>query len=140
MQRGRVTIEQELAYLEQELDPIELAWAAGFFDGEGNVSMYTKRVDPSVKSSGRRPYLVVQIGQGGSTEELERFVKAVGIEGTSVLGPYGPYGKAQLPVYRVMIGGKRAKRVMGKLAPLLCSRKRADYNGALAKVNACKRR
>lgn len=137
MHSGRVTPEQELAYLEQELDPLELAWAAGFFDGEGNVSMYTKK---SPMQSIRRPYLVVQIGQGGSTEELERFVKAVGIEGATVLGPYGPYGKARLPVYRVMIVGNRARLVMDKLAPLLCSRKRADYQGALAKINAFKRR
>lgn len=56
----------------------EVAWAAGFFDGEGNVSVTNKRLNSRT--------IMVQIGQV-DREVLDRFKAAVGGVG-NVNGPY----------------------------------------------------
>lgn len=61
-----------------------LAWAAGFFDGEGNTSL------------SNRGQLTLQIGQSGDTELLDRFRITVG-EGV-VRGPYVARG-GRKPVF-----------------------------------------
>ena len=141
MNKGRVTVEEELSYIGQQLNVAELAWAAGFFDGEGHVS---GRIDRRRRSVGRKPlcdrYLYVQIGQAGSAEELERFLHAVGMNGKKVMGPYGPYGRSKKQVYRIDFLGRRAERVMELIEPFLCSRKRADYPAAQRDVLEARRR
>lgn len=62
---------------------IELAWAAGFFDGEGNVSYLVKR-----KSEPKLTLTVVQVG----TTCLKRFRQAVGSKREFYnYNPTGPY-------------------------------------------------
>lgn len=65
-----------------------LAWAAGFFDGEGaftcTVNGGTQR---SVKDYPGTPRFQAQIGQSYSPETLWRFRAAVGVG--NVTGPYG---------------------------------------------------
>jgi hypothetical protein len=60
----------------------EIAWAAGFFDGEGHTGAMT------VDGKHTRPYLRVQVGQI-DRRVLDRFCAAVGAG--KVGGPYGPY-------------------------------------------------
>ena len=57
------------------MDRENLAWAAGFFDGEGNVRLHS-----SINK------LVIQIWQSGSTELLERF-RAI-VRCGEIKGPY----------------------------------------------------
>jgi hypothetical protein len=89
----------------------ELAWAAGFFDGEG--SSYTikqKYVQLSVSQQDRRP--------------LDRFAKAVGTG--NVRGPYT--GKARpKPLYFWTSAGTRATFVMTQLWPFLSDPKKEQF-------------
>ena len=67
------------------LDHAELAWAAGFFDGEGSTFLNNRG------ARGRRWRPTVRLGIGQTdVRPLERFKAAVGGLGT-VRGPYGPY-------------------------------------------------
>jgi hypothetical protein len=91
---------------------IELAWAAGFFDGEGCVTGYQQ-------TGRRRGRLQLIVGQSGTTEHLERFARAV--EGGRINGPYLNQGK--LPRYVWQTNGHKARRVMELLRPYLCSPK-----------------
>lgn len=95
------------------MSDIELAWAAGFFDGEGSVSR-----------NRNQPVLVV--GQTGTTEHLERFIRAVGVG--RVLGPYKGTGFSSRPAYRWQVYGEKARVVMTQLRPYLCSPKVAKYD------------
>jgi hypothetical protein len=58
----------------------ELAWAAGFFDGEGSTFCMHKESKRRTKDGRPRDYptLRVQIGQG-EREVLDRFASAVGV-------------------------------------------------------------
>jgi hypothetical protein len=92
---------------------IELAWAAGFFDGEGWVTTsYGSR-------NGRRrtkPSLSVGVGQSGSPALLERFREAVGAG--SVNGPY-KHPKGGQDRFQYSVTGMGAHRVMLRLEPYL---------------------
>lgn len=101
---------------------MELAWAAGFFDGEGTVSLIRWKKSPRGKE-----YLTVSIGQSYVTEELERFGRAVGFPQTKVSGPFRGTSGNRGPVYKWQASGKRAHCVMQRLLPYLCSRKREKY-------------
>lgn len=104
---------------------IELAWAAGFFDGEGCVTY----VNHSGKSRTRA--LRINITQRFS-EVLYRFRDAVGGIGR-VNGPYAARGrKNPLYVYSVT---KQAdvKAVYGKLKPFLGSVKRAQFEETITR-------
>lgn len=99
---------------------IELAWAAGFYDGEGCT--YVK-----VTSNGtKRP--IVRVCQR-DPQVLQRFVDVVG-EG-KVLGPYkDKHGQRWV----VQVGGPRATRVIAQLWPYLSpvKRQQALEKGAIA--------
>ncbi len=62
------------------LDREELAWAAGFFDGEGHVRF---------ASSGKGPYITLEIKQVAA-DPLHRFQRAIGAG--RVNGPYSSTG------------------------------------------------
>lgn len=64
------------------LDRIELAWAAGFFDGEGSTTLYAKR-RKSMEAVQQPTLTISQVNR----ENLLRFQRAVG--GLGKL--YGPY-------------------------------------------------
>lgn len=72
----------------------ELAWAAGFFDGEGNI-----RFDP--RPGRKRGWTQFQVAQQ-DRRVLDRFVAAIGFG--EIYGPYGPYGKTK-PYYLLSIQG-----------------------------------
>lgn len=98
----------------------ELAWAAGFFDGEGCVSVIKA-------TAGER--LAVQIS---STYQpaLERFLKAVQIGRI-----YGPYERGTFKpqwAYRAN-GFRRCQAVIAMIWPFLSGEKRAQAADALSR-------
>jgi hypothetical protein len=87
----------------------ELAWAAGFFDGEGCTSLETKSASLKVTITQQHP------------EVLERFISAVGVG--KVYGPYyyGPKKKAR---WAINIQSKAAIVALAKIWPYLGSEKK----------------
>lgn len=78
------------------LDTHELAWAAGFFDGEGHVAL---------RRRGNWRELVLSVSQSGQSGRviLERMQRALGGLG-KIGGPWIPK-RANLPVYRLDMRG-----------------------------------
>src|SRR6266480_2649824 len=73
----------------------ELAWAAGFFDGEGSTSL--------LKNNKGNLWVCLAI-RNTDKELLERFLKAVGCG--KVYGPYKPSSKiSRKPHYDYRAGG-----------------------------------
>lgn len=98
----------------------EYAWLAGFWDGEGNVS---------VTYVGPRPRVVVQVAQV-NREPLDRVKKILG-KG-SVLGPYKARGTnhSDYYVWRVE-GGPHLEEIKEKIYQYLCSPKQDQFDRAL---------
>lgn len=94
----------------------ELAWSAGFFDGEGCTTFHSEK---------QKRYPRLRIGQSGDNgnEVLERFKTAVG-EG-KVYGPY-PIAKNQTKIRWTfqVAGNKKVSRVLYQLWPYLSSEKK----------------
>ena len=112
----------------------ELAWAAGFFDGEGSTTL----------TAGKRrrdyPTPKVSMAQTGSREELDRFVVAVGAG--KVRGPWlQPYNDKPRWFYQTTRAAD-AQAVIARLWPFLCSRKREQAADVLTrwKISALTRR
>lgn len=73
----------------------ELAWAAGFFDGEGCV--YARKV---ADRSWRRPGItIVQ----ADVRSLERFCDAVGLDRRYLIGPKPQPGAGNKPIYEIRV-------------------------------------
>lgn len=102
---------------------MERAWAAGFFDGEGNVSIST------------RGYLLVQIAQCDQ-EPLIRFQHAVRCG--RVLGPYRRAKCKPFWVFQVT-NNDDGQLVYARLRPYLCGTKREQWDLALGKIKPTKR-
>lgn len=91
---------------------LEIAWAAGFYEGEGSLS-----------ACGNGSRLILFIGQT-DTEPLEKFRSAVS-EG-KISGPCRVVSKlSRLPFYRFQANGEAALRCVRPLWPML-SRRRQD--------------
>jgi hypothetical protein len=101
-----------------DLDRDEVIWAAGFFDGEGNVSVSLQRE--------HYPRISVQITQV-HPEVLQRFRDAVGGLGT-IQGPYEYRGKVNgQPWYIYKTNApQEVMFVISALRPFVCSVKRAQ--------------
>lgn len=100
---------------------MEIAWAAGFFDGEG--STYANRNTPRVAIGhvDRRP--------------LDRFLAAVGVG--SVTGPYDHNTKKNpkwRPHYTYQAYGDKAIKVLDALWPYLSAPKREQAERVLART------
>src|SRR5690349_14646134 len=87
------------------MSEVELAWAAGFFEGEGCVYLAPGNL---------RPYLRIHIGQVDDRLPLDRFVEAVGAG--RVRGPHMMKGKRRK--YGVGICTE-SHEIMEKLRPYL---------------------
>jgi len=119
-----------------ELNTHELAWAAGFFDGEGSTIWTTRRP----RKAGRLPktgirswtYHNVQLSVSQSGQELPevltRFKQALGIGWLG--GPY-VHGKRQ-PIWHYSVSGfERVQAVVAMLWRYLSSTKRAQAKRCL---------
>lgn len=102
-----------------DLLPTELAWAAGFFDGEGSTSLMGRKR----KSGERYRYLTVQVSQK-DPRPLFRFMGAVGVGQV-----YGPYA-SQRDKYKFQATGPRAHIVIDLLWPYLSEPKREQATRA----------
>lgn len=109
-----------------EPEAMELAWAAGFFDGEGNATV----------DRGKKPYkyLRLQIAHV-RPEPLVRFIAAVGVG--RLLGPYdrGPQVPNQKPIHRWAVVGRTAESVVPLLWPYLSIPKREQIEWAREQAN-----
>lgn len=106
---------------------LELAWAAGFFDGEGHSGV--KRGCGVKGNKGRCSYFSMKMVQC-KAEPLYRFAAAVGGIGR-VKGPYLNRPKNCQPIYSWDAAGETARRVIRQLWPYLCSVKREQAQNAL---------
>lgn len=108
------------------MNVVEIAWAAGLFEGEGSVYPYRSR---------KAHYPRVDLA---STDEdvVRRFARVVD-SGSSVYGPIQskryPKGK---PFWRWQATGTRAVRVMALLAPYLGERRSARLTEVLAQCES----
>ena len=109
-------------------NPIELAWAAGFFDGEGNARFRMSARPPQrSRAYGTFTIQIAQIGR----EVLDRFEAAVGIGKV-----YGPYTKkngsqSQITYFSYSAHGSTGEQAYALIRPYLSSVKRAQGDDAL---------
>lgn len=105
----------------------ELAWAAGFFDGEGHV-----RACRSKGWTGLRLY-ISQAGDNGPPDTLVRFAEAVG--GSAIAPKERTSSGRPMWVLRIQNVG-RVAHVMGLLWPWLSLEKRRQYDEAWEQYEA----
>lgn len=105
-------------------DELELAWAAGLFDGEGHTGF-------SRPAQGWRGRIQIDVSQC-DPEVLHRFAAAVGM-GT-VTGPYSN-GRFR-PAWKYRAQGEAAVRIMRLLWPYLSTAKREQATAAAALFDA----
>ena len=131
----------ELARIDPEVNtpqttggPTDVAWAAGFFDGEGTVGI--NRLNPT-----RAPYRGVEMeipqsSDDGVPKVLLRFKEVVGRG--SITGPHEPRNPwSQLPSYRWRLGGHlNVEATAGLLWPWLSAVRRIRIEWALGEVHA----
>lgn len=111
-----------------ELDLIELAWAAGFYDGEG----YTASVKLGGKTKAKNRYRSVSVNVSQvQREPLERFQKAVGGRG-KIYGPRVSKNPKAQPHYIFQTTSvDQSKAILALLLPLLCEPKRQQAQNAI---------
>lgn len=115
-----------------ELDTHELAWAAGFFDGEGSISC-------SIRDTGRaRMQRMIQLGISqnyGNRELVERFKNAIGGIGYGCSDGYknnGLHGGGYQIRYRVSKLSD-IEKIMELLWPYLGRVKKEQFETAKSK-------
>lgn len=109
-------------------NPIEIAWAAGFFDGEGCATVRSN-------GGGKYLYLRLVISQN-DTEVLERFMHAVGVG--YILGPTH-YKDKSLPMYQWQVNRNAdVMSVIDLLMPLLSSKKKKQIADKLSVATKAK--
>jgi hypothetical protein len=93
------------------MDKHDVAWAAGFFEGEGTVGC-------RLQMQNNKPYyrLVANVTQT-FREPLDKFQEIFGTG--KVRGPYGPYSGNRQPHFQYNISGKNAVEVLEKMLPYL---------------------
>ena len=94
------------------MSDIEIAWAAGLFEGEGTIT--------SAKRPNGKRHLRLALG---STDEdvVRRFHAAVGVG--SVGGPYGPYVEGRKPHWQWHSACRKANQALDLLLPHLGERR-----------------
>ncbi len=90
-----------------------IAWASGFFEGEGYVGFKYTLNKMWNKSY---PRFVISISQV-SREPLDKFKEIFGA-GT-VRGPYGPYATTKQSYYQYQVSGEKALNIVEQMLPYL---------------------
>lgn len=114
----------------------ELAWAAGFFDGEGHVRNRIAKLDAARTSPNPSVMLMLTISQASSPELLERVRAAIGVGAV-----YGPYEHRQRPNQKpfytfTACGIEKVQHCICCLWPWLGSTKRQQAANALRSWHA----
>ena len=110
----------------------EVAWAAGFFDGEGSTNASTRLGRDGFK---RLQCTISQVDRRTS----DRFHKAVSCRG-NILGPYGPYVSSAgnspncQPYYMIHWRKDAAEELLNLLWPYLSDSKKEQAKKARAEV------
>lgn len=109
--------------------PYEVAWAAGFFDGEGSASCAAYG---QPRKDGTRHYRIVlsvsQCGAGPAPAELVRFQKVVGVG--SIYGPLHRHANWK-PMWQWQATSRDdIENTIDQLWPWLCSTKREQIEAA----------
>lgn len=118
-----------------KIDREALAWAGGFFSGEGytGLNKFNTKDKKGRDRSHYKRYPSMNISQTGNGEELHRFNKAVGNMGT-VRGPYGPYSTTRKSYYQLTITSfGKVQATIAMLWPFLSIVKQAQANNVLKK-------
>lgn len=103
------------------IDTHELAWAAGFFDGEGSVCL---------RRQGGWMELYLQVPQSGDTATLERFRRAM--LGLGRIGGPWKYKGGTLPAYTLFLRGyTQVQTAIALLWKFLSEPKRAQAEAAM---------
>lgn len=127
-----VNIPDTTIYSQRE---IELAWAAGFFDGEGGT--YTHLIKPKYKDRYYPSILfymkISQTSNNGIPEVLLRFQKAVNDKGI-IRGPYEPQKKHWAKDYEWHTNGHDVCEVIVLLWSYLSPVKQKQIVNALTKT------
>jgi hypothetical protein len=113
--------------LETRVDVLEIAWAAGLFEGEGSISTRRAPSDRVNKTFRTYPELCLD-----STDEdvVVRFAAAVG--GGRVYGPYRATRPNHKPRWRCVLVGQAARAALELIGPYLCERRTARMHEVLA--------
>lgn len=120
----------------------ELAWAAGFFDGEGSIFVNHQVVPRKRRAEGERPpgppyqvnTPVLSVSQV-EFQPLERFARAV--SGRTPTGPYKPRSARSRPYYRWDASGRPSThRVLSLLWPYMSEPKKAQARRVWAELEA----
>jgi hypothetical protein len=106
----------------------ELAWAAGFYDGEGCTQLMS--VNP--RRAKDYPTIRIIVTQA-DLPILERFRRAVG-DG-NISGPITKNRPGRKPIYRLRKNGPAAVAILAKLWPWLSEPKREQAANAVALYN-----
>lgn len=104
----------------EHLTPEEIAWLAGFYEGEGHCCYTNGRLEFVLPQRNREPLTHAQALIGGTIYILER---------TTATGRIAM-------IHRLLIRGPRAEMVLRLLWPHLSRRRRAQIDSALAKYAA----
>lgn len=107
---------------------IELAWAAGFVDGEGCFTAWKRKKD--------RGYGLIFSTNQVDPRPLQRLVDALGM-GT-VSGPFSPPSHKGRPFYTVRLYQKNTWKMVELLWPYLSEPKKEQINRVVDKVNAAR--
>jgi hypothetical protein len=115
------------------IDRQELAWAAGFFDGEGHVCLHRCTPNGRGRAEGYVS-LEVTISQI-DPRVLYRFAEAVGHG--RILGPYGYSKKTQAnwrPFWVYKAYGAKARAAMQGISPWLSAVKAEQWGNCLLEL------
>lgn len=113
--------------------PTELIWAAGFFDGEGNVT--ATRTNVGVRQDGSPKASISPRAQLGHVrlEPIKRFHEAVGVG--NLMGPYADHRANHSAVYKWAATGSKAFTILwNQLGPYLSAPKREQFHETWTKV------
>lgn len=106
----------------------ELAWAAGFFDGEGSTTLQIRNTERN-----RLPRPVVSIIHN-TREQLDRFCSAIG-DG-KVYGPYSRHKPNHSDFYNLQLTGyNRVQPALDKLWPYLSIHKKQQAEKVFARLD-----
>jgi len=110
-----------------------LAWAGGFYSGEGytGLNKFTTMGKGGKKRSRWKKYPSMTVAQASSPETLERFNDAIMGLG-KIYGPYGPYTTQKKPYYQLQIFGfEKVQAAIAMLWDFLSTEKQRQAKNVL---------
>jgi len=117
---------------------LELAWAAGFFDGEGSIYVVHKKRCKGGTTGKYYPNTGVELSISQiHPQPLERFLSAV--KTGSMSGPYKPKKENHSPYWRWNTAGRPTTyKVVCLLWPFLSTPKREQIKRCWEELKRCK--